>query len=334
MKSIKLLFMALLLIVSTAMAREEVNINFSNLQINDFIKLIGKITDRNILVHHKINGTVDLVTTAPIYDDEVLGILISVLESKGFTLVQKGSMYEVVRSSDATKHNLSVVRPGKAASGDIMVTQAIQVKEQDVDVIAAKIRYLISKTAKIMTMPASNTLLITDYPSNIETVKSVIKNLDKDNKTVISIVTVQYAELKGLHTQITEISKSYFNPKIEGEQVTELLNSDINSLIFIGICPYPGRSYFISQRLFIDLKNRFNGHSLFYRIEFAGRERNIRDVPPGSLGIIARMRPVIKALEQTHYTVIPGVGNSFGFRKISYVLEFLFVFHFYNNILL
>jgi len=234
MRSIKILSAVLLMTASLLMAREEVNINFSKLKITDFIKLIGKVTDKNILIHHKINGTVDLVTTTPIYDDEVLGILISVLESKGFTLIQNGSMYEVVRSSQATKHNLKVVKPGRKTTGPMMVTQSIKVKDENVDVMATNIRYLISKTAKLMTLSGSNTLLVTDYPKNIETIKRVISDLAKDNKMAMKIVEIKHAEIKSLHAQIKEISKSYFNEKIKGEKVTVLLNTNVNSLVLIG----------------------------------------------------------------------------------------------------
>jgi general secretion pathway protein D len=216
------------------MAREEVDINFSKLQITDFVKLIGKISDKNILIHHKINGTVDLLTSAPIYEDEVMGILISVLNSKGFTLIENGSIYEVVRSSEATKHNLKVVKPGRKTTGSMMVTQAITVKGESVDVITAKVRYLISKTAKLMTLPGTNTLLITDYPSNIETIKNVISDLVRDNKMAMKVVQVEHAEVKEFHAQIEEISKNYFDQKIENERVTVLLNANINSLILIG----------------------------------------------------------------------------------------------------
>ena len=234
MKFFKLLMIGLLITSSLAMAKEEVNINFSKLQINDFVKLIGKITNKNILIHHKITGTVDLITTTPIYDDEVLGILISVLQSKGFTLIEKGSMYEVVRSSEATKHNLKVVKPGRKTTGSMMVTQAISVKGESVDVVTAKVRYLISKTAKLMTLPGSNTLLITDYPSNIETIKRVISDLLKDNKMAMEIIKINHAEIKSLHKQIDEISKSYFNKKIEKEKMTVLLNENTGSLVIIG----------------------------------------------------------------------------------------------------
>ena len=234
MKSIKQLLLLTFLLTASLAARDEVNVKFDNLQINKFIKLVAKLSNKNILVTNKINGTVDLVTAAPIYEDELLGILISVLESKGFTLIKNGSIYEVVRSTEAAKHNVPVVRSGYIARGHTMVTQAIKVEGENVDIVAAKVRYLISKTAKLMTMKESNTLLLTDYPANIQTIKRIIKDIDTKNEKTIKIVTVEHADLKGLHTQVSNIAKSIFNEKVATQSVKVLLNNDINGLILIG----------------------------------------------------------------------------------------------------
>ena len=234
MKYIKHLLLLTFLLTTTLTAREEVNVKFDNLQISKFIKLVAKLSNKNILVTNKINGTVDLVTAAPIYDDELMGILISVLESKGFTLVKSGSIYKVVRSTEAAKHNVPIIRSGFIARGDTMVTQAIKVKGENVDIVAAKVRYLISKTAKLMTMKESNTLLLTDYPANIQTIKRIIRDIDTKNEKVIKIITIEHADLKGLHTQVANIAKSIFNEKVATQSVKVLLNNDVNGLILIG----------------------------------------------------------------------------------------------------
>jgi general secretion pathway protein D len=234
MKLIKHLLMLTVLITATLYAREEVKIKFDNLQIEKFIQLVAEISKKNILITNKVSGTVDLVSSAPIYDDELMGILVSVLESKGFTLVQNGSYYEVVRSTEAAKYNVPVIRAGDKARGHTMVTQAIEVKGENVDIVAAKVRYLISKTAKLMTMKESNTILITDYPANIQTIKRIIQDIDTKNKKIIKIVTVEHAELKKLHAQVTDIAKSIFNEKVATQSVTVLQNSDVNGLVLIG----------------------------------------------------------------------------------------------------
>ena len=79
MTLIKTFFLTAVLVVSLS-AREQVNVNFSDLEIEDFIKLISKVTKKNILINNKIKGTVDFISTTPVYDDELLGILVSVLE--------------------------------------------------------------------------------------------------------------------------------------------------------------------------------------------------------------------------------------------------------------
>ena len=221
--------------VSTSLsAREEVNINFQQLAITDFVKLVAKITDKNILINYKINGTVDLITTTAVYDDELMGLLVSVLGAKGYTMVENGSVYEIVRSTEAAKHNVEVVGINGSAEGAIMVTQAIHVENENVDIVAAKVRYLISKTAKLMTMKESNTLLITDFPGNIHTIKKVIDDIASENEKIIKTVTIEHAELKGLHAQLSAIGKAIFNPKVSADKMEMLANTGINAIVLVG----------------------------------------------------------------------------------------------------
>lgn len=233
MRFIKAIFLTVILVLSLS-AREQVNVNFSNLEINDFIKLVSKITNKNILVNNKITGTVDFVSSTPIYDDELMDILISVLESKGFTLIEDGSLYEIVRSTEAAQNNAKVIRPGSSASGSLMVTQAIVVKGENVDIVAAKIRYLISKTAKLMTMKESNTILLTDYPKNIETIKEVINDIDTNNAMIVKIIPVKNTEGKKLQAKLADIGKSIFNEKIDAEAVKIIHDESTNSIIVVG----------------------------------------------------------------------------------------------------
>lgn len=233
MRLIRIIFLTLSLML-VLNAKEQVNVNFSDLAINDFIKLVSKITNQNILINHKISGAVNFVSSTPIYNDELIEILVSVLESKGFTIVKNGSLLEVVRSTEAAKHNVRVVAQDKKLNGSIMVTQAISVKGENVDIIAAKIRYLISKTAKLMTMKESNTLLITDYPKNIETIKRVIEEIDTNNEAIVKIINIKNAEIKKLQSRLVDIAKSLFNEKILTQAVKIIVDDNINGVIVVG----------------------------------------------------------------------------------------------------
>lgn len=233
MKLIKQIVLALAL-VATLGAKEEVNINFSNLEIDEFVRLVSKITNKNILITNKIIGTVDMVSSAPVYDTELMDILISVLESKGMTLIQNGSVYEVVRSNDAAKSTYRVEKTGVRVNGTLMTTQVIEVKGENVDIVAAKIRYLLSTSAKLMTMKETNAILITEYPKNIETIKKVIEEIDTKYNNIVKMIPIKYTEIKKLQTRLSDIAKSLFNEKVDGELVKIIVDENSNSLVLVG----------------------------------------------------------------------------------------------------
>ena len=234
MRLIRGMVLSFFLVMSLS-AREQVNVNFSKLEIKDFIKLVAKVTHKNILINNKIRGTVDFVSTTPVYKDELTGILISVLETKGFTLVRKGSLYNIVRSTEAAKNNLTVAKEGKKLFGSIMLTQVIKVKGENVDIIASKIRHLLSKTAKLVTVKESNLILITDYPKNIETIKKIIRDIDTNNRMSVKIFKIQHTDVKKLQTKLNNIVKSVLNQKISYDRVTIMFDENINALIVVGI---------------------------------------------------------------------------------------------------
>ena len=222
------------LLLGSAEAREKVNVSFSDLAVGDFVKLVSKITRKNILLNYTINGKINLISSAPIYDDEVMDILINVLESKGYTLADEGSYYTVVRANEAAKHSTKVIPEGKNPKGNLMVTYTMRIQHENVDIIAAKIRYLISKTAKLMTLKENNTLLITDYPKNIKTIREVLKQLDKSKNFDVKVLHVENTEAKKILPKLETIAKSIFNQKVHGEMVKITVDEDINSLILVG----------------------------------------------------------------------------------------------------
>jgi general secretion pathway protein D len=86
-----------------------------------------------------------------------------------------------------------------------------------------------------MTMKESNTILITDYPRNIETVKKVIAQIDTVNNAIVSIVPIKYTEIKKLQAKLSDIAKSLFNEKVDGQSVKILIDENTNSLLLVGL---------------------------------------------------------------------------------------------------
>jgi general secretion pathway protein D len=215
-------------------AKEEININFKDLEINDFIKITSKIINKNILITSKIKGKIDFISTKSVYKDDILNILIYVLESKGYTIIENEGILRIIRLNDAAKHNTPVYSNSKTLKTFQMITEVFNVKYSNVDYISSKIRHLISKSAKLVTDKESNSIVLTDFAANIKTVKKVISLVSKNAKRDIQTVQLKNIKGAGIMADLKSVAKSVFNEKILSQKVFILLNKDTNSIMFVG----------------------------------------------------------------------------------------------------
>ncbi|MBN2782062.1 MAG: hypothetical protein JXQ66_02350, partial [Campylobacterales bacterium] len=204
------------------------------LEISELAKIVAKILDKNILFTDSIKGKVDFESNKPIYTDDLLNVLVFVLESKGYTVIENDGILRVVRLNDAAQYNTPVYNNAKKISEYQMVTEVFDIKYSNVDYISSKIRHLISKSAKLVTDKESNVMVLTDFPSNIETIKKVISMVTKDNKKSIEIIDLKNLQGSTLLGDLKNVAKTVFDEKIEKEKVDILLNKDTNSLMFVG----------------------------------------------------------------------------------------------------
>lgn len=233
MKLNKILFILLFSFGLLFAKNETININFKNLQIMDLIKITSKVINKNILLTAKINGKVDFISNKPVSKEDLLNILIYVLESRGYTLIDSGGLLRIVRINDAAKYNMPVVN-NKTLDTYQMITEVFSVENSNVDYISSKIRHLISKSAKLVTDKNSNSIVITDFVSNIKTVKKVIDIISKDTKKYIEVVKLVNIKANDIQNDLKNVAKTIYNEKVEKEKVAVLVNKDNNSIMFVG----------------------------------------------------------------------------------------------------
>lgn len=213
---------------------ELVTIDFRNLEINDFIKLVSTILNKNILLQSVIPGKVEFVSTKPVYKKDLPMILQSTLAAKGFTMVDRGSFLEVVKSKDVSKYNLPVSKKSNVKYSQ-MITQIVPVTGANVEIVAAKVKHLSSDSAILMPVRENNTLIITDFPENIETIKKVISFVEKNAAAQVDFIKLQRAAADQIYPVLRAIVDNAFDKKIENEKVTVLANIADNSIAAVGI---------------------------------------------------------------------------------------------------
>ena len=249
MKLTKILLSVILILSTGLYAEETVDVNFRNLSVKDFIEMVSKITNKNILIEGDLKGKINFVSTTPIKKSALLSLANSILSSKGFTLVNQGEYYKVVKSANAAGEGLSV---GSYIGGETMQTVMFPLKYSNAAVIRAKIKPLLHKNAKVISFKENNVLAITANPRTLRAVAKVIKTVEVGGEKKTSIVHLQNSTVKDLFTNVQNMSKKLFPQTIQSEKVDVFKDESTNSIILIGKAENNSRMIGYIKRL--DLK--------------------------------------------------------------------------------
>ena len=222
-------FWITVMVLSLQVEAKKVAINFANLDIKEFVKMVSKITKKNILVTSPITGKVDFVADHGIEEEELFALLQSVLQSKGFTLVAKDGFLTTVRVVDASKE----APPLKEGTLGQIHTQVMQVESADANTLSAQLRFLLSKSGKIVVSKENNAFIVTDFPGNTRLIKSLIDQLDKKKRQNIAFVTLQHVKVSTIHTEFVKIVNSLYNQKIVQQKVGIFKNDASNTMILV-----------------------------------------------------------------------------------------------------
>ena len=224
----------LILALSVQVHAEKVHINFKDLSVNDFVKMVGKITGKNILIDGIIKGKINFVANKEgVEKDELIPLLNAILETKKMTLIKKGSYYQVVKSATAAGKGVPVVS-NIQEGGRTMKTVVFQLSNVNAAVIRTKIKPLLHKSAKIVSFKKNNLLSITAYPSTLRSIKKLIDKIENRQAKKSQVVRLKYARVKDIFPNIQAMSKSLFPQDIIAEKVDVLQDISGNAIILVG----------------------------------------------------------------------------------------------------
>jgi len=220
-------FIKLLLLLSFSLYAKEINLNFNNLEISTFIKMVSKITHKNILITKKITGKVNFISVKPIQEKEIFSILQNILKSKGYTLVDKGGFLSIVKNSEALREGVS-----SKNSLDQIQTDIIYLKNIPAKTAYTQINYLNSRYGKIVVNNEKNLLIITDYPSNLKTIKNILTKIDTKNQNEVKFIKLKNADVNKIYSKVKDIASNLFDKKIYKYKLIQ--NDSANSIIIVG----------------------------------------------------------------------------------------------------
>jgi general secretion pathway protein D len=169
---------------------DTITLNFANADIHAVVKAVAEMTGRNFLIDPRVQGTVNIIAPKPVPRNLVFPILLSALRVQGFAAVGGELGYiNIVPEADAKFYASAAAR----ARSDQIVTEVFRLQFESAQQLVATLRPLISPNNVINAFPASNTIVITDYGSNIARVRKVISNVDQPQPAQVMSIKLRYA---------------------------------------------------------------------------------------------------------------------------------------------
>ena len=210
-----ILFLALILPCfkpSSLSANQTFTINFSGVDIKNFLRFMGEILQKGMVIDPAVRGQVTIYSSQKIPISEAERVFYSVLQLYGYTAVQKKNLIHIIPLSEVKQGELEV-RVGKDIGelkklGDRYLTQFIPLEYANSNDLVSLLSPFISKAGQISPEERTNTLIITDSASSISKIITMVNALDKEvppGKENIHIYRLKHADSEELANTLSSI---------------------------------------------------------------------------------------------------------------------------------
>jgi len=210
---------------------EKVNINFRNLNMKDFIEMVSKITHKNILIDVALSGKINFVSQEPIKKSSLIPLANSILESKGYTIIDQGEFYKVIKANNAASQGLDV---SSSVSGETMKTVMFPLKNANASVVRAKIKPLLGRSDKVISFKENNVLAITSNPRTLRSIAKIIRAVEEKGEKRSIVIRLKNSSVKDVYSNIQNMAKKIFPQTIESQKVDVFKDESTNSIILVG----------------------------------------------------------------------------------------------------
>jgi len=234
-----LLFM-LLLAPSPAQAKGVI-LNFTDVDIATMVKFISDLTGKNFVMDERVKGKISVYSPSRLSSEEAFNVFTSVLELKGFTLIQAGKVYKVVPLAAAKQSGTHLYSDyEKSPVNESYVARVIKLENIPVQDALTFLQPTVSKDGHLSAFGPANMLLVVDSSLNIQKVLDILKIIDTDKKwDAAEIIYLKNAGADNI-TKIIQERLGSRNSKTTGQQAQSsfgtsvLADSRLNAIYIFG----------------------------------------------------------------------------------------------------
>lgn len=195
--------------------------DYPNADISEIVKAISKLTGKNFIIDKGVSGTISIIAPSQITVAEAYKAFLTALAMNGYTVVPSGNFLKIRAVQNATTDSIDTYAGSYFPNSDQLVTRIVKLQYINADEVQKTLRPLVNKQGDITPYSPTNSLIITDFGSNMERLTNIINQLDVPGfEEKLAVIPIKFARAKDMADLIDQIinkgekKNNQFNPGI------------------------------------------------------------------------------------------------------------------------
>lgn len=186
---------------------DDIQLSLRETDLLAVLEYYSELTGKVFVPDSAVGGTVTILTPTPVSRKQAISLLFSILDTKGFAIVEVDDYYRVVQKAEAFQSSSAAY--SKSTAGDLIVTDVIKPKYVNVDGLRESLRQLLSPEAKLVVNSDFNFLIVTDKAGNIRKLRQVLGRMDLPvAQPVTKTYRLQYTPVKDIEATMQALLDS------------------------------------------------------------------------------------------------------------------------------
>lgn len=180
--------------------------DFPNADIKDVIKAISELTGKNFIIESTISGRVTIMAPSKITVAEAYKAFLSSLAGLGYTVVPSGKFLKIKNARAAQRDSIETYSGNYSPNADLLITRIVQLRHTSAEEVNKRLRILPSKDGEMTPYEPTNSLIITDFGSNVDRMMKIITEIDKPGfEETLEVIPIKYAKARDMAEMLNQI---------------------------------------------------------------------------------------------------------------------------------
>jgi general secretion pathway protein D len=177
-------------------------------ELADLVGWISSMTCKRFILPSNVRSQkITIISPEPVTAGEAYRLFLASLSTMGLTVESTGQFLRIIESNRAKESNIPSCSPGEDCThDDRFVTRMVKLRNTGADEIMAVLNRLKSKDADIIAYQPTNTLIISEWGSNLARLVEIVNELDVSAAgEKIFMIKLKYAYATEIAAKLQEI---------------------------------------------------------------------------------------------------------------------------------